>query len=62
MNDLKKAKNEKQARKIAHDHWKNFKKNFKIDMHAIKTHQFNYKFTKENLKVQILIPSFFYSQ
>jgi hypothetical protein len=51
MNDLKKAKNEKQARKIANEHWKSFKKNFKIDMHAIKTHQFNYKFTKENLKV-----------
>ena len=55
LNELKKAKSEKQARKIAHEHWKNFKKNFKIDLDAIKTHQFNYKFTKENLKVNIIL-------
>ena len=53
LNELKKAKSEKQARKIAYDHWKSIKKNFKIDMQAIKNHQFNYKFTKENLKVDL---------
>jgi hypothetical protein len=56
--DLSKAKNEKEYRQIAREHWMNFKKGYKTSLAELKQHQFVQKFVKENKKYNIYLPDF----
>jgi hypothetical protein len=56
--DLSKAKNEREYRQIAREHWLNFKKGYKTSLAELKQHQFVQKFVKENKKYNIYLPDF----
>jgi DNA transposition AAA+ family ATPase len=55
---LSKAKNEREYRKIAREHWLKFKKEYKASLAEYKQQQFVQKFVKENKKYNIYLPDF----
>lgn len=56
--ELSKAKNEKEYRQIAREHWNKFKENYKKSLNDLKSHQFIQHFVKENKKYNIYLPDF----
>lgn len=56
--ELSKAKNEKEYRRIAREHWNKFKDQYKASLRKLKQHQFVQKFVKENKKYNIYLPDF----
>ena len=56
--ELSKAKNEKEYKAIAREHWMKFKTNYKKSLADLKSHQFIQNFVKENKKYNIYLPDF----